>query len=295
MKKVLNGLIWITAKIAGRKNLERLLIYTAKKLNVNLHQHALLQIGVGTGVYLENGSEIFFIKNILARQFGLNDHPLFFDVGANVGNFTIGLKKNIAQAAIYAFEPVKNTYEILKTNISDDVKACNIGFGKLPGKGRLYNVLNTSVSEIATAHKDVLFDVFNCQDEIEEIVFEIDTVDHFCLANNIENIDFLKIDVEGNELDVLQGAENMIKNNAVKIIQFEFNTHNIYSRVFLRDFYLFLKNFEFYRLVKNGMLSLGEYNPVNELFTAQNIIAVHESVLPKLSGEYIYSTTKAAN
>ena len=287
MKKVLSTFTWMITKIIGRKNLEKLLVYSAKSINVNLHQHALLQIGAGTGVYLENGGELFFIKNILAKQFENNVGPLFFDVGANIGNYTLALKENITNADIYAFEPVTETFEQLKIRVDGKAKLNNIGFGSFPGKGVLYNTLNTSVSEIATTHKDILLDVFKSKDEIVAIEFEIDTIDNFCSSNKIKAIDFLKIDVEGNELQVLQGASDMLANNAIKVIQFEFNTHNIYSRVFLRDFYLLLKEFEFYRLKSNGLLSLGDYNPVNEIFTAQNIIAVHKSVSNSIDSKYL--------
>ena len=58
----------------------------------------------------------------------------------------------------------------------------------------------------------------------------------------IDDIDFIKIDVEGHELAVLQGAVNMINQNRIKVIQFEFNVANILSRVFLKDFYDLLEN-----------------------------------------------------
>lgn len=51
--------------------------------------------------------------------------------------------------------------------------------------------------------------------------FEIKTLDGYCTENSIDSIDFLKIDIEGMEIDVLNGGKNII-NSAVKIIQFEF-------------------------------------------------------------------------
>ena len=283
MKKILSGFIRAASFIIGRKNLEKLLVYAAKSMRINLHQHGLLQIGAGTNVYLENGSELFFIKNTLAELFDNKSTPLFFDVGANIGNYTLALKEYIPNAKIYSFEPVKETFEKLKNNVEEHARLHNIGFGNAAGKGLLYNTADSSISEIASVHKEVLTEVFKSADQVVAIEFELDRIDNFCLANNIKNIDFLKIDVEGNELAVLQGASLLLKNNAIKIIQFEFNTHNIYARVFLRDFYLLLTCFEFYRLQQNGMLKLGAYNPVNEIFTAQNIIAVHQSIAKNIN------------
>lgn len=287
MKKILSAITWMISKITGKRNLERLLIYSAKSINVNLHQHGLLQIGAGTTIYLENGGELFFIKNILASLTADNKSPLFFDIGANVGNYTLSLQQNIPYAKVYAFEPVKDTFTQLEKNVACNAKLHNIGFGDVVGKGTLYNTLNTVVSEITTTHKDILLDIFKSTDEVIAIEFDIDTIDNFCASNGIKQIDFLKIDVEGNELAVLQGAGSMIANDAIKIIQFEFNTHNVYARVFLKDFYGLLKSFMFYRLNRNSLISLGDYKASNEIFTAQNIVAIHKTIAGTIDKKFI--------
>lgn len=278
MKKALVFFVKIIAGIIGRKKFEKLLIFSAKTINSNLHQHGLIQMGTSTGTYLSINSELFFIKNILAKYINNILHPVLFDVGANVGSYTAELKENMTNATIYSFEPVKETFDKLVKSAATIANLYNIGFGNLAGKGILYNNLNTVFTEIATTHKDILTEVFKKPNEIVAIEFDIDTIDNFCALNNIKEIDFLKIDVEGNELAVLQGAANMLANNCIKIIQFEFNMHNIYARVFLRDFYLILNNYNFYRLNTDSVLSLGRYNSVNEIFTAQNIVAIHKTI-----------------
>jgi FkbM family methyltransferase len=289
MKKTLSFLIVLLSKIIGRKNLESFLIYCAKSINVNLHIHGLLQIGAGTNIYLENGSELVFIKNILAAKFANKGNPVFFDVGANIGNYSLMLKQHIPNATIHSFEPVEETFEQLEKNIGSKTILNNVGFGALPGKGTLYNTINSTISEIATTHKDIIPEVFRNRDKLIAIEFDVDTIDNYCVLNDIQKIDFLKIDVEGNELAVLQGATEMISNDCIEIIQFEFNTHNIYSRVFLRDFYLLLKDYNFYRLNRKGILALGNYKPSNEIFTAQNLLAVHKNVSVDENCEYLLS------
>ena len=55
---------------------------------------------------------------------------------------------------------------------------------------------------------------------VEKIDVEVDTVDRYCASNGIERIDFLKIDVEGFEEDVLRGATTMLKRKSVGIVLF---------------------------------------------------------------------------
>jgi len=288
VKKIPEAIVGLVAKIIGKKRFGRALVFSARSIDVNLHKSGLLQVGAGTNVYLENGSEQFFIKNILAPLLQNKAAPVLFDVGANVGNYTSALWEQFPGAKIFSFEPVEKTFNQLKLNVDNKTNVFNVGFGSAPGKAVLYNSVNTTASELSTTHKEILNDIFKSTDEIAAIEFETDSIDNFCQKNKIEEIDFLKIDVEGNELSVLQGASKMLADGGIKIIQFEINAHNIYARVFLRDFYLLLKDFEFFRLKADGMVSLGEYRPINEIFTAQNMLAIHKTIADQIDGKYIF-------
>ncbi|MCC8427007.1 FkbM family methyltransferase [Mucilaginibacter sp. UR6-11] len=290
MKRILSGFIYVTAKIIGRKNLEKILIYSAKAIKVNLHIHGLVQIGAVNGFISEVNGEHFFLEEILPELLDKKDNNTFFDVGANVGNYALSLKKYFQDAVIYSFEPVKQTFDALVRNTNNtDIKLFNIGFGSTTGSGELYNTVNGDNSEIASIYKDAFDEIHQIEGDTVIIPFEIDTLDNFCEKNRIINIDFLKIDVEGHEFPVLEGARKTISQNHIKIIQFEFNTHNAYSRFFLRDFYKILPDFNFYRLNKNNIVLLGDYNPVNEIFTAQNLLAIHKTISPKINSKHILS------
>lgn len=279
MKKVLSAFVRTISKIIGRSNFERLLIYSAKSINVNLHLHGLVQIG---GLSSENpriNGENYFIKVTLCELFKESNKPIFFDVGANIGNYALGLRRHFHNAEIYSFEPVKSTFDTLSKNTYEsNIKLYNIGFSDKAGKGELYNTVDNTNTEMASSYKEVFYELFQNESEIDSIEFEMDTVDNFCKKRNIANIDFLKVDVEGHELSVLKGAIGMLSTDNIKVIQFELNCHNVYSRVFLRDFYVFLKDFEFYRLSQNGLIKLGIYSTFNEIFVLQNIVAIRKDI-----------------
>ncbi len=99
-------------------------------------------------------------------------------------------------------------------------------------------------------------------------------MDEYCKANNVSQIDLLKIDTEGFELEALQGATELLRNKAIKIIQFEFKEVNIVKRRCLKDFYELLDGFTFYRLDENRLIPLNEWQPIHEIFMSQNIVAI---------------------
>jgi len=102
----------------------------------------------------------------------------------------------------------------------------------------------------------------------------------FCESNGIEQIDFLKLDVEGHELKILIGASNMLRSGRVKFIQFEFGSCNIDSRTYLRDFFELLGHeYRIYRILNRGLCPMNEYNDSYEIFKLTNCLAGHTSLL----------------
>src|SRR6185503_7130533 len=102
------------------------------------------------------------------------------------------------------------------------------------------------------------------------------TIDGYCAKQGIKRIHFLKIDVEGHELEVLRGANALLQSNGIDFIQFEFSAAHIDARVFFRDFHNLLKTrYQIYRVLQNGLARIKEYNPEMELFKrATNYLAV---------------------
>ncbi len=90
----------------------------------------------------------------------------------------------------------------------------------------------------------------------------------------------MKLDTEGHELEVLKGATGLISQDAIGVIQFEFNEMNVLSRVFLRDFYRLLEGYYMYRLDSNRLVPLYRYSSENEIFRFQNFVAFNKLRFP---------------
>jgi FkbM family methyltransferase len=234
-------------------------------------------IGIGSGSFTSESGEKAIFKLLKEKSKPL-DSLCVFDVGANQGQF-LGIAQLHLQnlkVEIHAFEPSQYTYQILCKSAKSykNVNLNNTALGMQIGQTELY--YDKGGSGLASLSKRKLdhFGIdFNCSETIT-----INTLDNYCSSHNIQKIDLLKIDVEGYELHVLQGASEMLKNRQIKMISFEFGSCNIDSRIFFQELYYFLERHEMnsiFRITPSGYLRpILEYREVYEQFLTTNFIAL---------------------
>jgi len=109
----------------------------------------------------------------------------------------------------------------------------------------------------------------------------VQTIDAFSDEQGIDRVDFLKLDVEGHELEVLKGAEQRLTTDRISAIQFEFGGCNIDSRTFFQDFfYLLSGRYYLFRILPNALYRIDEYREVDEVFVTTNYLALHRERFP---------------
>ena len=202
-------------------------------------------------------------------------NPTVIDVGANIGQYSLNILEANPNSLIVAFEPHPVTYEILCKNISNNkVELFNLGVGANEGILKLYDYDTNEGSQHASLYKEVITDIH--QSNIVSYDVEIVNLDNFLTDKNIKNIDLLKIDTEGNELNVLVGIRNYLQSNKIKAIHFEFNEMNIISKSSFKNFWDLLPNYTLNRLLPGGeLLEIKNYSPLFcEIYAFQNIIAI---------------------
>jgi hypothetical protein len=95
---------------------------------------------------------------------------------------------------------------------------------------------------------------------------EVETLDRMATCLGITRIDLLKVDVEGHEHAVLDGARQLLDHGAVAVVQFEFGARNLASRTYLRDFVTLLgERYELFRVRPRGLARL-DYHTGAEMF-----------------------------
>ena len=250
-----------------------------QRLWSRLHTVAVYAMNYGGGGLIETSGEIWVLSNVVAKAFKNVASPVVFDVGANVGNYSLLVKSYMPSADVYAFEPARATYLKLLDHIINaerDVKLFNIGFSDSEKTVELfsYAIEGEGASLLASIDQRLPTQELEVKTSASEQI-KVNTIDNFCAANKIDRIDFLKLDVEGHELSVLQGARCMLTEGAISILQFEFGPANIYSRSFFFDFWSLLSPaFTIYRIVPAGIVPLRYYGEHQEIFLTTNYLAV---------------------
>jgi FkbM family methyltransferase len=243
----------------------------SRKLFFPLHKRLYLFSLRGLGILNSENDHISGEKYLL-KYLNKKNIKVIFDVGANVGQFANLILRTNPNATIYSFEPHPASFKKLSEIKHDNFNCFNIGLGEKTSTMTLYDYKDKEGSSHAALSKDVITNIHNS--EAQAIEVEIKRLDDFCNENKIDEIDFLKIDVEGFELDVLKGASHFIKDKKIKYIQFEFNSNNLISRTRLKDFEDILEGYNFYRLMSDGMIPLKNENLLfKEIFAFQNIYA----------------------
>jgi len=169
------------------------------------HNRLGLRIYRGT---LPFGSDLF--KEI-EKTFGLQAIKTVFDIGANVGQSAIRYCDSFPQAEIHSFEPVERTYAKLldKVRHRRNIFPHKMALGDKSGLGAI-SINQNSQHNSLLGRADV---------STEQVV--ISTVDEFCTEKAIDRVDFMKIDTEGYEFEVLGGARRMLTEQRITILQLE--------------------------------------------------------------------------
>jgi FkbM family methyltransferase len=203
---------------------------------------------------------------------------IILDVGAHNGSYTLNAARIFGDdARIHSFEPSAAVFNDLKAATADrpNIVVHHYGFGDTEATVPLYyDAVGSQKASIHAEAYETVSDLAAGRLVAEEI--QLRTVDAFCEEENISRIEVLKIDVEGNELNVLRGATRMIKAGAVGAIQFEFGEAQIGARTFFKDIYQFLSPYyKIHRILGTGLSRAFETYDVDlEVYRTTNYLAL---------------------
>lgn len=237
-------------------------------------------MGVGAGDAADSSGETAVVEE-LKRQVVVGVPLIIFDVGANKGQFLDMIEQGLRgiDCHIHVFEPSKHTYQILSENAKSysNLTLNNLALGRQVGEFDLhYDELGSGLASLTKRKLNHFGYDFKYAEKIQ-----VETLDDYCARNSIHTIDHLKLDVEGHELDVLQGGIKMFQNQRIKMVSFEFGGCNIDSRTYFRDFYNFFRDCEMnriFRIAPSGYLApVHQYKEIYEQFRTTNFLVIANS------------------
>ena len=199
----------------------------------------------------------------MAKSVEIGD-GIVFDVGANRGEWAEQAMAFHPRACLHCFEPGESAFRELSAVLGDRVQAHNVAVSSEAGTVVLHTAEDPEQSS--------LFSRRHFGDVGSETVQAV-TIDQICKREGIEEIALLKIDTEGNELAVLQGAVETLPR--IKTIQFEYGGTAVDARIYLRDFFDLLgSRFSLYRLWRFGMIYEPRWHEMLELAAYQNWVCI---------------------
>jgi FkbM family methyltransferase len=214
----------------------------------------------------------------LLRQY-LPGAQIVFDVGANVGEWANKALSISPSVSLHCFEPSHSTYtKLLDNHFSSNVICNHFGLSSSAHQAELY-IFEEGSGKNSLYQRRGLEDGWNLPTQTRSERIELRTLDDYCSEKGITQIDFLKVDIEGHELELFQGAQNMLKNKRIKLIQFEYGGCNIDANVLLKDFFEFFSdypNYRFYKIHPDSLRFVKRYDQRLENFQYQNWAVVFE-------------------
>jgi FkbM family methyltransferase len=219
----------------------------------------------------ENNDQIETNGELRLMQRNLPQCRMVFDVGANVGTWAALALKINPRLDLHCFEPSHVTYQQLISNhFPQNVRCNNFGIGSAPGEAKLFIFENAA--GINSLYQREGLQSFGLSTPQRTETVHLETIDNYCQGHRIEIIDFLKVDVEGHEMEVFKGAERMLSSGCVNIIQFEYGGCNIDAGVLLKDIFNFFKplSYSFFKIYPQELRSIATYDQGLENFQYQN-------------------------
>lgn len=182
-----------------------------------------------------------FQKHVIKNQFfSLSKDSIIFDIGANVGTTTLPYAKSVPNGIVYAFEPTHYALTKLNKNLNLNpdlkkrIKVINMFASKkteIKPKIKAFASWKVDSSRNADIHP-IHWGSAKSTNGVKST-----TLDEFFSENKIRRLDLIKIDTDGHEPEVLEGAKNIITKFRPTII-FEACEYPLIEKELTSRFYL---------------------------------------------------------
>lgn len=162
---------------------------------------------IGSLLFWRQGFEeedIRFFSGVINKK----KHQVLFDIGANIGVHTVQwLNLSSSLKMVYAFEPSQTTKVILEKNIiehnlNERVTSVSIALADFNGEASFFEAADNAYSALKDTGRKLIKTTYTVP---------VQTIDTFITQQQVSKVDFIKIDVEGAEEQVIKGGIETLK------------------------------------------------------------------------------------
>lgn len=207
------------------------------------------------------------------RLIGDAKAPVIFDVGAHTGETTLTYRSYFSGARIYSFEPFQVSFDRLRLTVASDplTHPYNLALGVRSGQSTLFVNRSHATNSLLQSHSEAR-SAWNQSDAVETVSVEkvtVSTLDEFVEQHDIRAIDILKIDAQGSEHDIIEGAHSLLARRLVRLVYCEILTMPTYNGQKEVDEFLKLmrqKGLVLWNLYNMSYADTGRMNQMDALF-----------------------------
>lgn len=262
----------ITERVIGRPRLAR------------LARWVWLQVRFDIANDPSTNGEYLLLRSV-CREVSSKGPGIFLDVGANLGDWSDALIRGWAVAGrgaprleVHAFEPTPACFLRLTDRLADSVT--RVSRDNITTKlndlavGRAAATMNLSVVS-PTGGTNTLVPLDGSVGE--NVPVQVVALDDYATLAGLQQIDFLKIDTEGNDFAVLEGASGLLESQRIRWAQFEYNHRWVSSRTYLRDVFLLAEKYGYKvgKITPRGIEGYEGWHPELETFREGNYLLWH--------------------
>jgi len=232
---------------------------------------------------LPNDSGEVYVQKSIINAAPQNQNLIIFDVGANVGQWTLQLlsildKSNSTRekTQVFSFEPVPKTREQFELSLKDQPSAQSVSVQTIALSSEI-GVFEMVIWEDLAGTNSLTFDAKDLDKAQSTISVNTETIDHFCEANGITHINLLKCDAEGHDFRVLLGAKEMLAKGMIDVVQIEYNHRWIADRRYLKDVFDLIDGTDYIlvHILADVLEHIDSWHPELERFFESNYAIIH--------------------
>lgn len=196
-------------------------------------REALICLAHGQGRKVSSHQTVPQYAELALIQHVWNPRPIIFDVGANRGQSYRRFRRLFPESRIWSFEPNPEMFAILERAMAADplAHAVAMAVGGYDGTATLHRNSRSGTDSLAPMRSDSVWARELRVERRDSVITRLTTLDRYCNQEKIDWIDFAKLDIQGFEPEALRGAQGLLTNQLIGLLQLEVTLSGFYERI----------------------------------------------------------------